>query len=318
MMAGSNNCSRLDLSLRYQRACSRAEITSVGIAPSTSAAYAIYSSGQITKSWIDIFDLAIQRSCTKTGGPHAVFGPQGNRIATLRDWSVQLAGGVEFQHSSTVIIRDFTTGKTVTELKEARSEPVVWSHDGRFIAAGEGRNRMGMWDVKTGTRVGRVVSHIDNVIHAAFTSDLHLVTLSRDGTLRITNPVTMKTISRLEVSSSTNPRALAVSPDGTRIVSIWGTTVNIWLPRTNDLTSYNLNTVRRTEGWPLCISPDCRYMACWTEDGFDIMDVSTGAVVFERQEDVLITSGAWSADGGVLVLGRMDGVVQVWDVRDRM
>lgn len=237
--------SRLKLALRFQRSCSRAEITSVGISPATSAAFAIYTAGQTTQSWIDVFDLDTRRGHSKTAGSHAVFGPQGSRLATVRDWTVQLAGGVEYHHSSTVLVRDFSTGKTTTELKEARSEPVVWSRDGRVIAAGEGRGRIGVWDVKNGTRVGRVVGHIDTITHGAFTHDLHLVTLSRDGTLRITNPSTMKTVSRLEIPS-TNPRLLSVSPNGQRIVSVWGTMVYVWLPHTNDLTSYNLNTDRKS------------------------------------------------------------------------
>ncbi|CAM1505220.1 Fc.00g108570.m01.CDS01 [Cosmosporella sp. VM-42] len=308
--------SRLKLALRSQRSCSRSEISAVDISPATSTAFAIYTAGQTTQSWIDVFDLDTQRGHSKTTGSHAVFGPQGSRLATVRDWTVQLAGGVEYQHSSTVLVRDFATGKTAMELKEAKGEPLVWSRDGRVIASGEGGGRMSVWDVKNGTRVGRVVSHIDTVTHAAFTPDLHLVTLSRDGTLRITSPTTMKTISRLEIPS-TNPRLLSVSTNGQRIVSVWGTMVYIWFPHTNDLTTYNLNAVRQTEGWPLCISPDSRYMLSWTEDGFDVMDVVTGSVVFEQRRDVLITSGAWSSDGKVVVLGRIDGVVEVWDVEEK-
>ncbi|KAF7564003.1 hypothetical protein G7046_g95 [Stylonectria norvegica] len=308
---------RLKLALRFRRTCSKSEIISVGISPATPTVFAMYTAEQTAQTWIDVFDLNTQRGQSKTTGSQAAFSPQGSRLATVRDWTVQLAGGVEYHHSSTVMIRDFATGKTVGELKEARGDPVAWSHDGRFLAAGEGRGRMGVWDVKTTTKVGRVVSHTDTITHAAFTCHMLLVTLSRDGTLRITNPLTAKTISRLEMESSTNPRALAVSPDGMCIISIWGSTVHIWLPQTNDITSYNLNAVRRTEGWPLCISPDCRYMACWTEEGFDIMDVTSGAVIFEQSSSELVTAGAFAADGKTLVLGRMDGVVEVWDVEEK-
>ncbi|KAI8677374.1 hypothetical protein LRP88_09597 [Fusarium phalaenopsidis] len=309
-----SSSSQLNLSLRFRRTCSKGEITSVGLSPCSSVAFAIYMAAQTSQSWIDVFDLKTQRGYSQTSGSHAVFAPHTARLATIRDWIVQLPGGVDFHHSSTVLLRDFTTGKTTGELKEAKGEPVAWSHDGRVIAVGESRDRIGVWDVKNGHRVGRVLSHIDTVTHAAFMPDHSLVTISRDGTLRITNPVTCKTTRRLEIDGSTNPRALAVSPDGRRIVSVWGTSVHIWMPLANDLTSYNLNSVRRFEGWPLAISSDCRYMLCRTEDGFDIMDVATGTVEFERTTEELVMSGAFSEDGTTLVLGRMDGVVEVWDI----
>ncbi|KAF7542525.1 hypothetical protein G7Z17_g11491 [Cylindrodendrum hubeiense] len=312
----STSSSGLNLTMRFRRLCSKVEITAVGVSPANSAAFAVYTAAQTTQSWIDVFDLTNQRGYSKTSGSYAAFAPQCNRLAVVRDWTVQLAGGVDYHHSSTVLLRDGTTGKTVGELKEANGAPVAWSSDGRILAAGEGKERVGVWDVRTGTRIGRVMSHIDAITHAAFMPDNSLVTVSRDGTLRITNPSTAETLRRLEIENSTNPRTLAVSRDGRRIVSVWGTTVHVWMPHTNDLTSYNLNTVRRNEGWPLCISPDCRYMACRTEDGFDIMEVASGGIVFARDEDVAVTAAAFAADGKTLVIGKMDGNVEVWDLLD--
>ncbi|RGP75516.1 wd repeat-containing 67 [Fusarium sporotrichioides] len=306
----------MQLSLRFSRPFSRAEITSVGISPSTSAAFAIYTAAQTVQSWIDVFDLKNGNGYSKTSGSRAVFSPNGSRLATVRDWTVQLTGGVDFHHSSTVFLRDYVNGKTACELKEAKGEPIAWSRDGRLVAVGEANDRVGVYDVKNGTRVGMVLSHIDAITHAAFLPDSSLVTISRDGTLRITNTTTCKTIRRLEMDGSNNPRALAVSPDGRRIVSIWGTYVHIWMPSANDLTSYNLNAVRSYEGWPLAISPNCRYMLCRTEDGFDIMDVATGSVVYDETTEEMVMSGAFAEDGRTLVLGRMDGVVEVRDVLD--
>ncbi|KAF4950134.1 hypothetical protein FGADI_8403 [Fusarium gaditjirri] len=307
----------MEITRRFSRSCSKAEIASVGISPSTSAVFAIYTAAQTSQSWIDVFDIKTQSGYSKTSGSHAVFSPNGSKLATIRDWAVQFAGGFDFHHSSTVFLRDYVSGKTACELKEAKGEPIAWSRDGRLIAVGEARNRIGVWDVKNGVRIGKVLSHIDAVTHASFLPDQSLVTISRDGTLRITNTKTCKTIRRLEIDSSNNPRALAVSPDGRRIVSVWGTNVHIWIPSANDLTSYNLNAVRSSEGWPISISPDCRYMLCRTEDGFDIMDVATGTIVYDEATEEMIMSGAFDENAKVLVLGRMDGVVEVRDVFDR-
>ncbi|KAI9166578.1 WD repeat-containing protein [Paramyrothecium foliicola] len=312
----------LSLELRCRRSCSRSEITAVGIsAGSSPSIYAIYAMAQTSQSWVDIFKLADQSALSMFAGTHAIFSPQGDRVATLKDLVIKLSGGVEYRHSSVVVIRDVATGKTVSELKDAHGEPLAWSRDGRILAVNDtantpGSGRVSVWDVRSGNRVGRLMSHIDTVTHAVFTPACELVTVSRDGTARVSNSAAGKTISRLEVGpgASGNPRTLAVSPEGSTIASVWGSTVQLWLPRANHITSYNLGTVRATEGWPLCISPDCRYMACRTEDGFDIMGVASGTVLWEYHTETLFTAGAFSLDSKTLVLGTMDGNVEVWDM----
>jgi len=274
----------------------------------------------ITSSIVRISEKSIANSTSASlaGSTH--------RVATLRDWTVQLGPNIEYHHNSTVLVRDFATGKTAIELRDAARGPVVWSHDGLAIAAGEttARGRMGVWDVRTGARIGRVVSHIDDVTHAAFTPDMKLVTLSRDGTARVSDPTTGRTLSRLEIegTAAANPRLLAVSRDGRSIVSLWGTTVHVWLPGASHLTSYDLRTVRQTESWPLCVSPDGRWMASRTEDGVEVLDVASGTVAWERREEAacmenMVTTAAFSGDGSVLILGRMSGAVEVWDVAEK-
>ncbi|KAM0452925.1 hypothetical protein ACHAO4_005344 [Trichoderma viride] len=328
----------LSLTLRFARPASRSEITAVGISPSSTVAYAIYAGAQTDQPWIDTFDLRSQTSYSKIIGCVAAFSPKVYsspsspsllRISTITSRSSPASASASSAPASsssssafpriatlsaTLIIREFSSSKPILELKDVTS-PIAWSPDGRSIAAAEPRHRIGVWDIRTGTRTGRVPGHIDAVTHVAFTPDSHLVTTSRDGTLRVTNPFTMKTLYKLEIeSSSTNPRALAVSPDGSTIVSIWGTTVHIWMPQHGQLTSYGLPSTRPCEGWPLCISPDCRYIASWTEEGFDIMDVASGAVICTKEGGPLVTSAAFSTDSKTLVLGRMSGDVEVWNV----
>lgn len=229
-----------------------------------------------------------------------------------------------------MLIRDPRSRKPALEIRAAPGSPLAWSHDARLIAAleasatpssntsGASGERMGVWDARTGTLVGRVASHIDRIAHAAFTPEGRLVTASRDGTLRITDVRAGRTVARLEMEGSGNPRALGVSPDGGTVVSIWGASVHVWHPaRGGEIMSYGLGAVRETEGWPLCVSPDCRFLACRTEDGFDIMEVSSGTVVCAVESDVLVTAAAFSADSSMLLLGRMDGVVEVWDLEQR-
>ncbi|KAH6606869.1 hypothetical protein Trco_006022 [Trichoderma cornu-damae] len=319
----------VSLHLRFTRPASRSEITAVGVSPSSAVAYAIYPGAQADQPWIDTFDLTTRRGYSKIVGPVAAFSPSaplrlGKSSASETSSSSSPSASSSSSSSScpppriatlsaSLVIRDFSSGKTILELKEV-SAPIAWSPDGRAIAAAEPRHRIGLWDARTGTRLGRVPGHIDTVTHVAFTPDSNLVTLSRDGTLRVTSPGAGKTLYKLEVELCSNPRALAVSPDGSTIVSVWGAAVYVWMPRHGQLTSYRLSGTRPCEGWPLCISPDCRYIASWTEDGFDIMDVPSGTVICAKHGGPLVTSADFSADGTTLVLGRINGDVEVWDV----
>lgn len=59
-------------------------------------------------------------------------------------------------------------------------------------------------------------------------------------------------------------------------------------------------------------------MVCWNEEGFDIMDSSSGKTVAERPGSALVTSAAFSADASVVLIGRMDGFLEVWDIAKKI
>ncbi|PTB66284.1 YVTN repeat-like/Quino protein amine dehydrogenase, partial [Trichoderma citrinoviride] len=322
-----------------------------------SLAYAIFPGAQSDqRPWIDTFDLVSRRGYSKIAGPVASFSPTLHspplRVGKSAASSTLLSSSPSSSSSSssaaaeafpriatlssstqTLTVRDLASAKALLELKQV-SAPIAWSPDGRTIAAAEAsssssqQHRIGTWDVRTGLRTGRVPGHIDAVTHVSFLgSDANaaIVTLSRDGTARVTDPRTSRTLYKLEVDNNDAagggcriPRALGVSPDGATVVSVWGTAVHVWMPRHGRLTSYRLGGTRppACEGWPLCVSPDCRYIACWTESGFDVMDAASGSVVCAREGGPLVTAAAFSVDGRVLVVGRISGDVEVWDVVD--
>lgn len=305
------------LTLRSSTALAKGEITSIAIShASPAAALATYTRGPLRQSWIDMFRLSSGRSISKIEGDRAFYSPSGTRLATLHEAATRFGAGTGHTHQSNIVIRAVDSGKAQLEIRGVNAGPLAWSPDGSLIAATEDGNRVGIWDTRVGLRVGRVVTHIDTITHIAFTQANTVVTLSRDGTLRITDPQTSRTLQRLEIEgqAASNPRFLAVSPTGNRVLSVWGTTVQVWAPQVNHITAYSLSSVRSVEGWPLAATPDARFLALWTELGFDVIDVMTGATVYENNGGALVTSGSFGEDGSVLMLGRMDGIVETYNV----
>jgi WD40 repeat protein len=208
--------------------------------------------------------------------------------------------------------------KPMFEPAGARKGPLAFSRDGTLFAAGMEEDRVAVFCLSPvkGRRC-TILNHMDDVLLAAFTPDNgSLVTASRDSTLRVSCAATGMPISKLEVQTHHRPTLLRVSSDGNLIVSVWGPHVHLWLQDSGDLTWYNLNITRRTmEGWPLAISPDCRYLACRIEDGLDITDVQTGTVVgLMSHMGSPVTSACFSLGGEVLIVGKLNGMVEQWQL----
>lgn len=196
--------------------------------------------------------------------------------------------------------------------------PVACSPDGRLIAGADHRDHSRINIMSTGVlkNLRTILHHTDEVTHLAFSPDgTTLVSLSTDGWARLTSLQTGRTLRRYEVSGQRRPTLLRVSPAGDLVASVWDRSVNLWYPATGVVNVYDLHAVRRWEGWPLCISPDCRYLACRTEDGFDVSDLLTGKFRGDVAGAMVgATCAAFSSDSALLAVGGIGGEIQLYDV----
>jgi WD40 repeat protein len=197
--------------------------------------------------------------------------------------------------------------------------PIAYSPNGRLIAGidRQDSSRINILGTNSNLRnLHTILHHTDEVTQLAFhPNGGSLVSISKDGWARMTCLDSGRTLRRYEATGQRNPKLLQISPDGELVVSIWDRTVNVWYPTTGVVNVYNLHTVRQMEGWPLCISPNCRYLACRTDGGFDVSDLLTGK--FRGDVSGLttdVTCASFSSDSRSLVIGKIDGEISLYDV----
>ncbi|KAL8375820.1 hypothetical protein RB595_007101 [Gaeumannomyces hyphopodioides] len=218
------------------------------------------------------------------------------------------------------------------------SEPIVWSPDGKLIAAASTNNPSRVCLVAvTPTKPPQLLRVLPNfsgrLTHLAFVprvggseagGGFALASASLDGVVRITDVETGQTLRKFEMAVAGPPHhhhhegagLFRASADGGVIASIWGREVMLWYPATGEARVYSLGAARLTEGWPLDISPDCRYLACRTEVGFDVSDLATGRFMGEARVDdsSFFAAAAFSWNSKLMAVGKNTGEMYVYDV----
>lgn len=252
-------------------------------------------------------------SLTNQGGVNMTFSPDGRSWVYLceddmRDMGAWYHDGVHFKKPC-VVLGDYINGRKIQQMKWPGVRPFGFSPDGRWLAVGSARGRIALIDVKSGGILAKatiIPCHLDEITHAVFTPDSkYLVSQSRDGTIRLTDPQSRTSIAKLETDTWKKPLFLGVLPNNEVIVSVWGDTVFHWNYHTASLETYNLSGRRNREGWPIAISQDCRFLCCRTDDGVDISDLHSGKILYTiKFQSGYVTTAAFSQDGKYLVLGK--------------
>ncbi|KAK3897258.1 hypothetical protein C8A05DRAFT_39194 [Staphylotrichum tortipilum] len=209
--------------------------------------------------------------------------------------------------------------------------PVAWGFGGQALAGVSVRDPrrvvvMGV-ERKLGARMGTVkmgqtvLGHLEEVKLLGFMPGAPprhpgaVVSAGRDGYVRVTDAGSGRTLKRIQVGTRSSPSLMQVAPVGGRVVTVWGRDVVVWDVDTGRVQSYNLDAVRDTEGWPLAISPDARYLVCRNEDGFDVSDVETGQFRGDFAWPAApIVAAAFDSTGTRLAVGDMEGLIQLFDV----
>ncbi|AEO62387.1 uncharacterized protein THITE_2106496 [Thermothielavioides terrestris NRRL 8126] len=241
-------------------------------------------------------------------------------------------------------------GSRLLKMDSPLRAPVAWSPDGTLLAGVSVRDPSRVVTVVVGPNTGSsksakeplagalgsvvLMGHTDEVTHLAFLpvrrgsgkgkgavalaaeeSGRALVSVGRDGYVRVTDVVSGRTLRRIEIGGRAHASILQVSHDGRFVVTVWGRDVVVWDQDSGSVHSYNLNAVRQVEGWPLCVSPDCRYMAYRTDDGFEVCDVLTGQFRGEFPcKGTAIMSAAFNSNGTRLAVGDSGGWLQMFEV----
>lgn len=160
-----------------------------------------------------------------------------------------------------------------------------------------------------------VIAHFGEVKLVGFLPTGELVSAGVDGYVRVTSVVDGRTVRMIYVAARGEPGLMGIAPDGGVVVTVWGREVVVWEMGSGRVSGYNLDAVRSYECWPLCVSPDCRYLVCRTEEGIDVSDLRTGKFKGGfAWRGPPITAAAVNEEATLLAVGDYKGGIQMFEM----
>ena len=211
-------------------------------------------------------------------------------------------GKNENQLRGEVHVVDLSGAHRLAWLEIAHSDSVVWSGDGRIIAASDTGHSVRLFDLKTGRGV-RLLEHDERAEPVAFVSDDRLL-LTRDGdNLRLFDIAEGKTLAQLRKNEPVYPRAL--SPDGRYLAAFnWNGCVGLLEVAAPNRLAYIQHANAFND---LAFSHDSRFLASSSQDGtVRMMETASMTTVARFEHDKPVESVDFSPEGKWLVT-RSDG-----------
>jgi WD40 repeat protein len=218
---------------------------------------------------IALYDLASGRCVGRLSpGPcpvhSAAFHPDNRRLA------VSHAGGVQ--------VRDLTTGAVERDFLLAGAEHVAWHPDGKTLAAVGGDRRIHLWDTTTGQESEPLWRWKSGELRITFncSGDL-LASYGREQMLRLWEPRLGSEL--FHTPASFTGTALRFGNDRLLAAGIQDDRLCLWEIVAGHECRRLIRNPARGEAphGPFSVSPDGRFLAVRTHDGFGLWDRHTGA-----------------------------------------
>ena len=189
---------------------------------------------------------------------------------------------------------------------------VVFSPNGKYIAAAIANNTATIWDASTGKQILAPLKHDGAVNNIIFSPDgKYVATASNDSTSRVWNVATGKQIFVMKHEDPVNN--VVFSPDGKYIATASDdNTAAIW-----DASTGKPIFVLNHDGWvnDVVFSPDGKYVATASNDNTSrVWDASTGKPIFAPlKHDGWVNDVVFSPDGKYIATASDDNTAAIWD-----